>query len=100
MKKLRDIAVARSGDKGKDANIGVIALTDAHYHFLKDALTEEKVHAYFSSLGVTKTTRYELPHLFAFNFVLENILEEGGSASLRIDAQGKALGESLLEMVL
>ena len=34
------------------------------------------------------------------NFVLPGVLAGGGSRSLRIDAQGKALGQALLEMEL
>lgn len=98
MIKLHEIAYARSGDKGSSANIGVIARTDADYDFLKEYLTAERVQAYFKPLGVTKTVRYELPNLNAFNFVLYDILAGGASRSLRIDSQGKALGQVLLEM--
>jgi hypothetical protein len=34
------------------------------------------------------------------NFVLPTILDGGGSVSLRIDAQGKALGQAILEMLI
>lgn len=95
---LREIAFARSGDKGRNANIGIIAYTSEGYAFLVSALTKEKVQSYFSSLGVKDTIRYELPNLWALNFVLIGVLGEGGSASLRVDAQGKALGQALLEM--
>jgi hypothetical protein len=44
--------------------------------------------------------RYELPNLGALNFVLPDILDGGGSLSLRVDAQGKALGQALLELTL
>lgn len=97
-KKLSSIAHARSGDKGSSANIGVIAYTQEGYEFLHTFLTAEKVDSYFKPLGVITTTRYELPNLLAFNFVLEGVLAGGGSRSLRIDAQGKALGQALLEM--
>lgn len=95
---LRDLAYARSGDKGSDANIGVIAYTSAGYEFLLSFLTEARVKEYFSKMGVSEVIRYELPNLEALNFVLKGILDGGGSRSLRIDAQGKALGQILLEM--
>lgn len=95
---LRTIAYARSGDKGNSANIGVIAYTAAGYAFLQKYLTAEKVTAYFHALGVKSTTRYELPNLEALNFVLHDVLAGGGSRSLRIDSQGKTLGQALLEM--
>lgn len=97
---LRRIAYARSGDKGSSANIGVIAYTSRGFEFLKEYLTADKVDAYFKPLGVTATQRYELPNLEALNFVLCNVLQGGGSRSLRIDSQGKALGQALLEMLI
>lgn len=97
---LREIAYARSGDKGRDANIGLAAYTPYGYLFLLESLTAEKVQEFFKALGVEKTVRYELPNLYAMNFVLKGALGEGGSRSLRIDAQGKALGQALLELEL
>lgn len=97
---LRDIAYARSGDKGSNANIGVIAYDIKGYEYLVENLTAEIVHAYFKPLGVISTIRYELPNLLALNFVLMGILDGGGSRSLRVDSQGKTLGQALLEMEL
>lgn len=95
---LRQIAYARSGDKGSSSNIGVIAYTPQGYEYLKEHLTENKVAAFFKSLGLKSVRRYELPNLWAFNFILEGALAGGGSRSLRIDAQGKALGQAILEL--
>ncbi len=95
---LYTIAYARSGDKGAHANIGVIAYNALGFSFLQKELTAERVDAYFKPLGVTKTIRYELTNLEAFNFMLHNILDGGGSRSLRLDSQGKALGQALLQM--
>jgi hypothetical protein len=95
---LRTIAYARSGDKGSSSNIGVIANTFEGYEFLEKHLTADIVNQYFKSLGVSTTVRYELPNLWALNFVLKDILAGGGSRSLRIDAQGKALGQAILGM--
>jgi methylglutaconyl-CoA hydratase len=100
MIKLGDIAYARSGDKGANSNIGVIANDEESYQFLVQNLTKERVNAFFSHLGVTRTERFELPNLLALNFILYNALEKGGSLSLRLDAQGKTLGQKLLQMPL
>ena len=100
MLRLGDIAHARSGDKGSSANVGVIAYTSAGFAFLQRSLTEQRVAEYFKPLGPTKVTRYELSNLEALNFLLEGILTGGGSRSLRVDAQGKALGQAILEMEL
>lgn len=96
--KLREIAYSRSGDKGSDSNIGVIAMSEKEYAYLVEKLTAEKVQEFFAPLNPVKTVRYELPNLHALNFVIEGILAEGGSRSLRIDAQGKVLGQAILEM--
>ena len=98
--RLADIAVARSGDKGSGANIGIIARDPGDYELLLRLLTAERVEAFFTHLGVGRVVRYELPNLAALNFVLPGILDGGGSVSLRTDAQGKALGQMLLDLEL
>ncbi len=95
---LRQLAYARSGDKGAGANVGVIALTQTGFEFLRRALTAEAVKSYFSPMCSGHVVRYEMPNLLALNFVLSEILDGGGSLSLRIDAQGKTLAQILLEM--
>src|SRR3954470_22965948 len=95
---LRQIAFARSGDKGNSANVAVFGRTPAAYAWLRDHLTAENVEDYFRPLGVGKVVRYEVSNLEALNFVLPDILAGGGSRSLRIDAQGKTLGMALLEL--
>ena len=95
---LRDIAHARSGDKGNSANVAVFARTPAAYAWLREHLTAAAVETYFKPLGVGTVTRFEVPNLEALNFLLPDILAGGGSRSLRIDAQGKTLGMALLEL--
>ena len=100
MTQLHERAFARSGDKGSNSNIGVIAKSPADFAYLLHHLTADKVKAFFAPLNPSKVVRYELPNLGALNFVLCGILDGGGSRSLRIDSQGKALGQALLEMHL
>jgi hypothetical protein len=95
---LREIAFARSGDKGNAANVAVFGRTPAAYAWLREHLTAAKVEEYFRPLGVGVVLRYDVPNLEALNFVLSHVLGGGGSRSLRIDAQGKTLGMALLEM--
>lgn len=98
--RLREIAHARSGDKGNHANIGVIAYTQAGFEYLGRVLTESRVAQYFLPLRPRQVERFELPGIRAYNFVLSNVLDGGASRSLRIDSQGKLLGLALLEMEL
>jgi hypothetical protein len=95
---LREIAYARSGDKGNAANVAVFARAPSAFRWLRDHLTAAVVEDYFRPLGVGTVIRYEVANLEALNFVLPNVLGGGGSRSLRIDAQGKTLGMALLEM--
>ena len=98
--RLGDIAYARSGDKGSSANVGVIARTPQGYAILRSYLSAARVEKFFKPLGVGKVIRYELPNLGALNFLLPGVLAGGASRSLRTDAQGKTLGQAILEMKL
>ena len=93
---LGDIALARSGDKGSTANIGIISRNPADYVHLTRWLTADRVAAFLAPLGVKRVERFELPNLHAVNFLVHGILSRG----LRCDSQGKALGQVLLEMSL
>lgn len=97
---LGQIAHARSGDKGNHANIGVIAYTPEGFDFLRSELSTERVAAFFAGLGGTRVERFELPRLWALNFVLYDALGGGASQSLRIDTQGKLLGTAILDLPL
>lgn len=100
---LEDLAYTRSGDKGNSANIGVIARNPAYVPYLEKFLTEEAVYDYFHHLFDQENkpqhavVRYKMPGINGFNFVLTNCLGGGGVASLRVDPQGKALGQMLLD---
>jgi hypothetical protein len=96
--RVGELAHARSGDKGNTSNIGVIAYTEAAFTWLKAELTPEIVKAHFSEVADGAVDRYELPNLLALNFVLHDVLGGGGSRSLRVDAQGKALGQAMLQL--
>src|SRR6267378_1061513 len=98
--RLGEIAYARSGDKGSSGNVGVIARTPQGFAVLRSYLSAARVEKFFKPLGVGKVIRYELPNLGALNFILPGVLAGGASRSLRTDAQGKTLGQAILEMKL
>ena len=95
-RRLGDLAYARSGDKGIHANIGVIARRPDDFSRLCREVTAERVASYFGIADASRVVRYEVPNLRALNFVIHGILAN----PLRVDAQGKALGQVLLEMPL
>lgn len=95
---LRDIAHARSGDKGDTANVGLIAIDPKDYELLKKHVTAERVKKHFAGICLGEVERFELPNLGALNFLLHNSLGGGGTLSLKTDAQGKTYGSALLRM--
>ena len=97
---LSKIACARSGDKGEGSNVGIIARSPAAYSFLKEALTSEVVRSFLSSINFGDVTRYEADNMLVLNFLLDDSLGGGGSASLKTDAQGKTHGLALLRMTM
>ncbi len=90
------LAHGRSGDKGDSVNIGIIARREDYVPLLRSALGEAVVAAYFRHLVKGPVTRYEVPGINGFNFVLERALGGGGAASLRNDPQGKTFAQMLL----
>jgi hypothetical protein len=95
------LALARSGDKGDHANIGVIARKPEYLPYIKSALTASAVTSYFAHVlaggNQGKVDRWELPGTSSLNFMLYNALGGGGAASVRSDPQGKCFGQMLLD---
>jgi hypothetical protein len=98
--RLLEIAHARSGDKGDAANVGVIARAPRFYPLLEKELTVDRVKRHFEGICLGEVERFELPNLYALNFLLHSTLGGGGTVSLKHDAQGKTLGAAMLRMEL
>ena len=95
---LREIAFARSGDKGDTANVGLIAFRPSIYPVLVQEVTAERVKYHFKEICEGEVERFELPNLRALNFLLHRSLGGGGTVSLMLDAQGKTFATALLRM--
>jgi hypothetical protein len=95
---LIDICHARSGDKGDTANIGLIAREQKFYPIIKKYITADVVKKHFEGICRGNVERFELPNLWALNFLLHESLGGGGTKSLKNDAQGKTLSSALLRM--
>ena len=93
---LSKLCLARSGDKGDSANIGVLARSEDIYKFLDSYLTAQRIKDYFQELCFGKVSRFSLPNMSGFNFLLDASLGGGGTKTLRIDAQGKTFAQALL----
>lgn len=98
--RVYDIAHSRTGDKGNISTISACAYGKEDYPLLAEKLTAEKVLAQFAPLGVTKVDRYEIPTLYALNFVVFGSLGGGVTKSLALDKHGKTLCDLLLEIEL
>jgi hypothetical protein len=92
------LAWARSGDKGDDENIGVIARRPEWLPLLRAQLTPERVKTWFAHLVRGDVQRFDVPGLHALNFVLSQALAGGGVASLRSDPLGKSFAQMLLDL--
>ena len=102
---LIKLALARSGDKGNKANVGIIARQPEYLPYIYAALSEQAVaerFAHFLPEGAVEQStcyveRYLMPGSNAINFLIHDVLGGGGMASIRNDAQGKGFGQLMLD---
>ncbi len=92
--KLRELAHARTGDKGDISNISVIAYDPGDFAFCANTSPPTRVKAHFADIVHGAVERYELPGLGALNFVLHAPSAAGVTRSLALDAHGKSLSSS------
>ena len=92
------LAYGRSGDKGDNANIGIFARRPEYEPILDAEVTEEAVARWFAHRIEGKVTRWRLPGIHGFNFLLRQALGGGGMASLKADPLAKAFAQMLLDM--
>jgi hypothetical protein len=97
---LRELAHARTGDKGNLVTISVIAYEAGNFSLLQTELTTARVTEHFREIIDRDVLRYEVPHLSALIFVLHRPAGQNVTRSLAIDAHGKCLGATLLGMDL
>ena len=95
---LGRVAHARSGDKGDGSNVGVIANSAEIYAHLVEQLTIDRVKDHFEQICRGHIERFELPNLWALNFILHDSLGGGGTESLKTDAQGKTHAQGMLTL--
>lgn len=97
---LHSVAHGRAGDKGNRLNVSLMPYDPAAYALLAEQITEEKVLALYAHRGAARVTRYDLPLLLAFNFVIDDVLEGGVNGSLNLDGHGKSNSFILLGMAV
>ncbi len=97
---LHAVAHSRAGDKGNRCNMSLMPYDPTLYPILAEQVTEERVLALFCHRGASKVTRYDLPLLQAFNFVVDDVLEGGVNGSLNLDGHGKTHSFRLLSLTV
>jgi hypothetical protein len=97
---VKDVAYARSGDKGDVVNVGVLAFDDAAYERLKRTLTPDRIKSHFGEWVKGEVDVFPMPNLNGFNLLLHNALGGGATKTLRYDVTGKAFSTAVLRMEL
>tara|TARA_B100000700_G_scaffold311551_1_gene393985 strand:+ start:152 stop:517 length:366 start_codon:yes stop_codon:yes gene_type:complete len=98
--RLDQIAVARSGDKGDHVNIGIIARQKDWFSVLDEVVSAELLERLFGDMAEGGIERHSLEGIGALNVLLFNALQGGGTVALRLDAQGKSIGQALLRTMV
>ena len=96
--KLWEIAHSRTGDKGNISNVSLFAYDEKDYSMLCEKVTPEKVKEHFKGIVKGDVVRYEMPNIYALNFVMQAALGGGVTRSLSVDMHGKGLSSYLLDM--
>jgi hypothetical protein len=94
------LAHSRTGDKGDSQTMSLIPYRVEDYALIERHVTAEAVRQHFGKLVRGKVTRYTLPNLSAFKFVLEETLQGGVNDSLNLDTHGKTRSAVLLAMTI
>jgi hypothetical protein len=97
-RKLYDLAHSRAGDKGDTTILTLVAYRPEDYPLLVRQVTPDAVRRHFAGIIRGEVRRFELPNLYALQFVGEHALGGGVTVSLGLDAHGKSLSAALLEM--
>jgi hypothetical protein len=98
MRKLHELAHCRAGDKGDTSILSLIAYRAEDYPLLAERVTVDAVRKHLRGIVLGDVRRYELPGLWALQFVCDRSLNGGVTTSLALDAHGKSLSYALLEM--
>jgi len=95
---LRDLAFARSGDKGDVCTIGLLAKGAEEFEIVRRQVTPERVKAFFGPMAAGPVEIYPLPSIHALEVVIRQALGGGATRTLRFDQTGKAMGTALLRL--
>ncbi|MDG2005638.1 MAG: DUF1446 domain-containing protein [Novosphingobium sp.] len=97
---LRELAWARSGDKGDICNIGVVARRPQYLPYIAAALDDETVNDHYGFMlrEDSEVERHYLPGSHSLNILLKGALDGGCTVSLRFDPFGKSAAQDALDV--
>ncbi|GAB7347764.1 hypothetical protein MBLNU459_g5311t1 [Dothideomycetes sp. NU459] len=100
--RLGDIALARSGDKGANLNVGVFVAGPRQYGWLRGFLSTARMKAFLGRdwRDGFVVERVEFPGIWAVHFVVYGILGRGVSSASRLDGFGKGFADYLRDKVV
>jgi hypothetical protein len=98
VRKLYELAHCRAGDKGNTTTLSLIAYRAEDFPLLRERVTVAAVKRHLGPIVRGDIVRYELPKLWALQFVGRDALAGGVTVSLGLDAHGKSLSSALLEL--
>jgi hypothetical protein len=93
---LRELAFARSGEKGDVVYLCVVAHDERDYALIERSVTAAAVREVFAPILTGEVERWELPRIGALNFALHGALGGGRTRNLAFDESGKALSSRVL----
>ncbi|KAK2805956.1 hypothetical protein FQN50_005971 [Emmonsiellopsis sp. PD_5] len=99
--RLGDIALARSGDKGANINLGIFVRSATQWEWFRAFMSRERMRGL---LGEDDRgfyiERIEFPKLWAVHFVVYGILGRGVSSSTKLDCLGKGFADYIRDKVV
>ncbi|KAK2796357.1 hypothetical protein FQN51_009447 [Onygenales sp. PD_10] len=102
--RLGDIALARSGDKGANINLGIFVRSAAQWEWFRAFMSRERMRGLLGDDddddGGFYIERIEFPNLWAVHFVVYGILGRGVSSSTKLDCLGKAFADYIRDKVV
>ncbi|MCJ1395916.1 hypothetical protein MMC18_008802 [Xylographa bjoerkii] len=99
---LGDIALARSGDKGANINIGIFVRHESEWPWLRTFLTKDRLKWLMGEdwRDEYAIERVEFEKIWAVHFVIYGPLGRGVSSSARLDSLGKGFADFIRARVV
>ena len=97
---LRELAHARTGDKGRLVTMAVVARSKSDYDRLCEHLTPLVVRTHLADRISGTVTRFEMPGTTTLLFVCERDPTDTVNTSLHRDRHGKTLSGHLLDLIV